>query len=181
MIRLVNRILVLVLGAALAAAGLVVILEGVATWTNSGFVWIPGKQWLAAFKTTQWSAPIVVGISIGVAAAGFLLFVMQVRPQPKRVVPYRTDSDAQWLLLRRSTEAHLQRRLSAHVPTSPIKARIKARSSRWSLIVHARAASTTRPILETAARSELASLHPPGTPRIRVRTTGARKSPTNKP
>lgn len=181
MIRLVNRILAFVIGAAIAAAGLLVIIEGVATWTNSGFLWIPGKQWLSAFKTTQWSAPIVVGVSIGVAVAGFLLFVIEVRPQPKRVVPYRTDSDAEWLLLRRSTEGHLQRRLSAQVPTSPIKARIKARSSRWSLIVRARAASTTRPILESAARSELEALHAPGSPRIRVRTTGATKTTTNKP
>ncbi len=57
------------------------------TWTNSGFLWIPGKQWLSAFKTTQWSAPIVVGVSIGVAVAGFLLFIIQVRPQPSGSSP----------------------------------------------------------------------------------------------
>jgi hypothetical protein len=181
MIRLCNRILAFVIGTVLAAAGLLVILEAISTWANSGFVWIPGKQWLSAFKTTPWSAPIVVGISVGVAVAGFLLFVAQARPQPKRVLPYRTDTAAEWLLLRRSTEAHLQRRLSAQVPTSPIKARIKARSSRWSLFVRARAASSTRPILEGAARSELASLHAPGSPRVRIRTSGASKTTTNRP
>ena len=42
--RVVNRLLVFVVGAALLAGGVLVIIEGIWTWTNSGFVWIPGDQ-----------------------------------------------------------------------------------------------------------------------------------------
>ena len=42
--RVFNRLLVLALGVAIAAAGVLVILEAIWTWTNSGFVWIPGRR-----------------------------------------------------------------------------------------------------------------------------------------
>ena len=172
--RVFNRVLVLALGVAIAAAGVLVILEAIWTWTNSGFVWIPGREWLHSFKTTAWSAPIVIAVSIAVAAVGFVLVVAEVRPQRKRHAPFSTDQ-GDWLLLRRSTEAHLQRRLATQVPVSPIKVRLKPRALRWRLKVRARAASSTKPALVDAAHSELGRLHAPSASRIDVTTTGAKQ------
>jgi hypothetical protein len=168
--RVFNRLLGVALGVAVAAAGVLVILEAIWAWTNSGFLWIPGESWLNSFKTTSWSAPIVIAVSIAVAAAGFALVVAEVRPQRKRHAAFRTDQ-GNWLLLRRSTEAHLQRRLAAQVPVSPIKVRLKPRAMHWRLKVKARAASTTKPALRDAAQTELGRLHAPSTSKIDVTTT----------
>jgi hypothetical protein len=173
MSRLINRLGALVVGAVLMAGGGLVVIEAVWTWTGSGFVWIPGRAWLSSFKTTPWSHNAVIAISIGVAIVGFLVVIIEVRPQPKRVAPYRSDHGT-WLLLRRSTEAHLSRRLETAVATTPIKVRLSPRALRWRLKVTARAARSTRPALEAAARAELDLLHAPSA-RVQVRTTGSKK------
>jgi hypothetical protein len=172
--RVFNRLLGLMLGLAIAAGGLLVIIEAVSTGIGSGFVWVSGHDWVRAFETTPWAADEVIAISIAVAAVGFLLFVAEFRPQRKRVARYSTDHGT-WLLLRRSTEAHLQRRLTVAVPTSPIKVRLKPRALLWRLNVRARAATSTAPVLQAAALSELERLHSPKATRVRVKTTGANK------
>jgi hypothetical protein len=166
---LANRLVALILGAALAAGGFLVVIEAVWTWTGSGFVWIPGQEWLSSFKATGWSDNVAIGISVGVAVAGFLLLVAELRPQRPRVARFETDHDT-WLLQRRSTESSLARRLGTTVPTTPIKTRLNA-GDHWRLKVSAPAAASTRPALEAAARTELERLHAPET-RIRVKTTG---------
>jgi hypothetical protein len=164
-----NRLFALVLGAAILAGGLLVMLEAIWAWTGSGFVWIPGNQWLRAFKTTMWSDNLVIAISIGVAIVGLALLVAQVRPQRPRLARFETDHDT-FVLLRRSTEASLGRRLAEVVPTAPISARLNPKG-RWRLKVTARAARSTRPELLAAARGELQRLHAPDA-RVQVRTTG---------
>ena len=115
LMRVFNRLFLLVLGVALAAAGVLVVIEAAWAWAGSGFVGAPVGQWLATFKATPWSAPIVIAISVAVAAAGLVLVVLEVRPQRKRHAVFATGS-GEWLLLRRSTEGHLQRRLAAQSP-----------------------------------------------------------------
>ena len=155
----VNRLFALVLGAAILAGGLLVMLEAIWAWTGSGFVWIREQTWLHAFKTTEWSASLVIAISIGVAVVGLLLLVAQLRPQRKRLAPFATEHDS-WWLLRHSTEGYLDRRLETAVPTSPIKTRLNPKG-RWRLKVTARAAASTRPTLEAAAQTELERLRAP--------------------
>ena len=142
-------------------------------WAGSGFVGLPGRQWLSTFETTPWSANIVVGISVAVAVVGLVLVVVEVRPQRKRHAEFATDS-GDWLLLRRSTEGHLQRRLAAQVQTGAVKVRLSPRSTRWRLKVKARAASATRPVLRSAARDELGRLHA-GSSTVDVSTSGPRR------
>ena len=175
MIRVVNRLLVLILGFALLVGGLLVIIEGAWNWTNSGFVVLPGSQWLKSFETTPWSDKSTILWSLAGAVVGLILVLLEIRPHRKRVVSFSTDTSGKWQLLRRSTEAHLQRRLEAQVPTSPIRARLKPGARRWSLRLTARAASSSRPTLEAAGRKELAALHAPGSSRVQVTTTGKDK------
>ena len=113
-----------------------------------------------------------MAISVGVAVVGLILLVFEVRPHRQRIARFDTDHDT-WLLVRRSTESYLARRLTTAVPTSPIKARLKPKG-RWRLKVTARAASSTRATLEAAAKSELARLHAPEA-RVQVKTTGRAK------
>lgn len=178
MIRVFNRIMLFVIGAALLGGGVLVIIEAISTWTNSGFVWIPGDQWLHSFETTAWSAPIVIAVSGVVGGAGLLLALGELKPQRKRVADYQTDDGITWLLLRRSAEAHLGRRLSKQVPVSPVRARLKPGSVWWKLTVTAKAATSTRAQLEDAAQAELDVLHAPERRRIKIRTTGATATPT---
>jgi hypothetical protein len=172
--RVFNRLLVLVLGVALAAAGVLVVVEAVYAWTGSGFVGITGRQWLMSFKTTPWSATVVVGVSVAVAATGLVLVLAELRPQRKRHAAFGTDS-GDWLLLRRSTEAYLQRRLTAQVPVDVVKVRLTPRSLRWRLKVKARAASSTRPVLQSTGRDELGRLHAPAPSTVEVTTSRPRK------
>ena len=172
--RVFNRLFLLVLGVGLAAAGVVVVIEAVWAWTGSGFAGAFVPQWLATFKTTPWSAPIVIAISATVAAAGLVLLLVELRPQRKRHAVFATDR-GDWLLLRRSTEGHLQRRLTTQVPTDVVKVRLTPRSQRWRLKVRARAASATRPALQSAARDELERLHAPASSTVTVATTGPRR------
>jgi len=177
MIRLFNRLLAFVVGAALFGAGALVVIEGLWTWTNSGFVWIPGDQWLRNFETTAWSAPIVIAISAGVGGVGLLLALGELRPQRPRMAEYRTDDGITWLLLRRSAEGHLSRRLSRQVPVSPVRAGLWPGPTQWRLSIRAKAATSSRDQLEQAARAELDRLHAPPRRRVRVRATGATAPP----
>ena len=178
MTRVVNRVLLTVIGLVLVAGGTLVIIEAIWSWTNNGFVWIPGDTWLHSFETTAWSDPATIAISVAAGALGLLLFAFAAWPRRPRAAAFPTEKAGQWSLLRRSTEAHLQRRLAAQVPVSPIKARLNPKPSRWTLKVKARAARSTRPALEQSARAELAALRAPSSSRVQVATTGAAASPS---
>jgi hypothetical protein len=136
-------------------------------------VWIPGNTWLSSFKTTAWSDPATIAISVGVGVLGLILFVAEVKPRRPRVVPLRTENTGEWVLLRRSTETHLARRLAAQVPVSPIRTRLNPKPWRWTLRVKARAAVSSKPALEQAAQAELAAIGAPSGSRVRVDTTRA--------
>jgi hypothetical protein len=157
----------------LAAGCLLVIIEAVWSWTGNGFVWIPGDAWLSAFKSTAWSDPATIAISVAVGAIGLMLFLVEALPRRPRVAPFPTDNTGDWMLLRRSTETHLQRRLASQIPTSPIKARLNPTPRHWTLKITARAAASSRPDLEQAARAELIILRAPQQSRVQVDTTGA--------
>ncbi len=173
-----NRILLTVVGLILVAGGTLVIIESIWRWTGNGFVWIPGDTWLSSFKNTAWSDPATIAISVGVGVLGLLLVAFEVLPRRPRVAAFPTDNLGEWMLLRRSTEAHLQRRLAAQVPAVPMRARLNARPRRWTLRVKARAAASAKPVLERAAQAEMAALRAPEASRVRVDTTGAANGPS---
>ena len=175
MSRLVNRVLVFLIGAVLLGGGVLVAIEAVSTWSNSGFLWIPGRQWLRSFETTAWSSTVVIAISAAVGGIGLVLFIAEAKPKRKRLLQYRSASDgpAALLLLRRPTEAHLARRVALQVPVSPVKARLAPRAGAWNVSISAEAASTSRPLLESAVQGELDALGAPSKRRLRIRTRGA--------
>jgi hypothetical protein len=169
-----NRLFAFLFGVALAGAGVVVVVEAVSIGTNSGFVWIPGASWLSSFERTAWSSTLVIGVSAAVAFVCLILLIAELRPRRKRFAPFSTDTGT-WVLLRRSTEIHLQRRLSPAVESNPVKVRLTATDRRWRVKIVARSAVSTKAVLETTVAAELRRLHSPDG-RVSIRTTGARKA-----
>jgi hypothetical protein len=77
--RAVLRVLAPLLGIALAAAGVLVVIEVVAAWvqpgTDAGLL-VPWQDWGATLAGLSWNASPVPGIAIGVGVAGLLLVIV---------------------------------------------------------------------------------------------------------
>jgi hypothetical protein len=173
MIRLLNRIFALLFGSALVAAAFVTLVNGILAWARGDFAWIPGREWLRAFRSTTWSAPMVIGVAAAVGTFGALLVVIETWPQRPRLLAYETRAAGDWRLTRRSAETHLERRLMADLPTAGVKARLDAGASGWTLKISARAGASARPALESGARAQLVRLHAPPASRVRLRIAKA--------
>jgi len=77
--RALLRILAPLLGIALAAAGVLVVIEVVAAWvlpeTDRGLL-VPWPDWLATLASLSWNQSPVPGIAIGVGVTGLLLIIV---------------------------------------------------------------------------------------------------------
>jgi hypothetical protein len=77
--RALLRVLAPLLGIAVAAAGVLVVIEVVAAWvlpaTNGGLL-VPWPYWLATLASLPWNQNPVPGIAIGIGAAGLLLIIV---------------------------------------------------------------------------------------------------------
>ena len=72
------RVLAPVLGLALAAAGVIVVIEVLAAWVRpvEGGLLVPWPDWLATLAGLSWNASPVRGIAIGLGVAGLLLMIV---------------------------------------------------------------------------------------------------------
>jgi hypothetical protein len=78
-VRVLLRVLAPLLGIALAALGVLVVLEVVAAWVQPGRargLIVPWPDWRRTLDTVTWAQPPVAGIAIGVAVAGLLLVLV---------------------------------------------------------------------------------------------------------
>ncbi len=77
--RVLLRVLAPLLGLAVAAVGVLLVLEVVAAWvrpgTTSGLV-LPWPDWYTALGSTSWTDVPVPGVAIGVAVLGLLLVLV---------------------------------------------------------------------------------------------------------
>ena len=77
--RVLLRVLAPLLGLALAAAGLLVVIEVVAAWLRPGMeggLLVPWPDWMATLASLSWNESPVPGIAIGVGVAGLLLMIV---------------------------------------------------------------------------------------------------------
>ena len=77
--RVLLRVLAPLLGIALAAAGVLVVIEVVAAWVRPGMeggLVVPWPDWMVTLASVSWNQSPVPGIAIGVAAAGLLLIIV---------------------------------------------------------------------------------------------------------
>jgi Family of unknown function (DUF6286) len=78
-VRALLRVLAPLLGIALAAVGVLVVIEVVAAWVLPGSetgLLVPWPAWGAALAAVSWNEAPVPGIAIGVAVAGLVLVVV---------------------------------------------------------------------------------------------------------
>jgi hypothetical protein len=77
--RMLLRLLAPLIGLAMAAAGVLIVIEVVAGWLRAdvtrGLV-VPWHTWRAAVENVSWAEPPVPGIAITVAVAGLLLVLV---------------------------------------------------------------------------------------------------------
>ena len=77
--RALLRVLAPLLGIALAAAGVIVVIEAGAGWVRpdmQGGLLVPWPDWMATLAGLSWNEPPVPGIAIGVGVAGLLLMIV---------------------------------------------------------------------------------------------------------
>jgi Family of unknown function (DUF6286) len=77
--RLLLRVLAPLFGLALAACGVLLVIEVVVAWVRTpatvGVV-VPWPEWQEALRETTWATPPVLGIAVGVAAVGLVLVLV---------------------------------------------------------------------------------------------------------
>lgn len=172
-----NRLLAVLVGVALMAAGLLAIIEVVLAALGQPFVLVPGTSWLRVLRTTSWSdrtPMIVLGIT---TAVGAVLVGVELRRWPPRRVAVSLDEDPeQWWITRRSLERHLARRVQRTVAADRATCRIRRARRHWRLRVALKAApSITADDARAPIRARLDELHVPGDANIRVRISAARR------
>jgi hypothetical protein len=77
--RMLLRLLAPLIGLAMAAAGVLIVIEVVAGWARSdvsGGLVVPWHRWRAAIENVSWDEPLVPGIAIAVAVVGLLLVLV---------------------------------------------------------------------------------------------------------
>ena len=77
--RVLLRVLAPLLGIALAAAGVLVVIEVVAAWVRPGMeggLVVPWPDWMVTLASVSWNQSPVPGIAIGVAVVGLLLIIV---------------------------------------------------------------------------------------------------------
>lgn len=149
--RFVNRMLGAVVAVALAAVGLVVVLEVVAASFNAGTVvvhWRVALQWA---RRATWDASVVQSTCVLMAIAGLVLVVLELKPRRRRRFTVRSEAtDAAFT--RRGVKAAVQSAVDDvdGIGASAVtvgRRRIHVRASTTA------AASDTRASLDDAVRS----------------------------
>ncbi len=77
--RVLLRVLAPLFGLALAACGVLVVIEVVVAWVRTpattGVV-VPWPQWQEALRATTWATPPVLAVAVGVSVAGLVLVLV---------------------------------------------------------------------------------------------------------
>ncbi len=104
---IVNRLLALVFGLALAAAAGVAIIEMVTALTgNAGIV--PREQWASALAELRWDDPTLVGVAIGLVLIGLALLSGELTPARPGQFALQGATDAAASIDRRGLQERLR-------------------------------------------------------------------------
>ena len=86
--RVLLRVLAPLLGIALAAAGVLVVIEVVAAWVRPGMeggLVVPWPDWMVTLASVSWNQSPVPGIAIGVGVVGLLLIIVGLAARRREV------------------------------------------------------------------------------------------------
>ena len=127
--RLVSRLLALLLGLALVAAGTIVLVECVLRAVGRPPWLIPAGQWQGALSNATWTTPWVLASLVGALVAGLLLLALALWPRTPKAIPLREEAaDRSVELDRRGLQEHL--RQVATGDDDVVAATVRARRSK---------------------------------------------------
>jgi hypothetical protein len=92
--RLLNRPLALILAAALAVAGIIVIIEVVAFHLNDSPLVLHWTTWYRWARSTHWDALVVQVWSAVLIVIGALILALELKPRRVTRLPLRSNDDA---------------------------------------------------------------------------------------
>ncbi|WP_219415438.1 DUF6286 domain-containing protein [Pseudonocardia nigra] len=155
--RVLLRVLAPLLGLALAAVGVLVVIEVVAAWVRpdaaTGVV-VPWRDWRAVLEDVTWAQSPVPAIAIGVAVVGLLLVLLGVMARRSDItldgpVPEVTVT---------TTPRVLARLVGRRVRATDDVAAASVTASRHRVAVSAQSWGAATPDLRDAVRTEVTEL-----------------------
>jgi hypothetical protein len=174
-VRAFNRVLSLLLGLALIAGGLLMVVEVVSTFVRDTPWPIRVDQWAATLRQQAFADTLSRVVFLAAAAVGLVLLVAEARPWPKRGLALATDDQRSWWLHRRSAERQVARAVRSGTSATAAKVRLRPRGRTWRLRVGVTASPEARPDIEQRARAAVQRLGGPQDAPVRVRIAKVRR------
>jgi hypothetical protein len=174
-VRAFNRVLSLLLGLALIAGGLLMVVEVVTAFVRDTPWPIRVDQWAATLRQQAFADTLPRVVFLAAAAVGLVLLVAEARPWPKRGLALTTDDQRSWWLHRRSAERQVARAVRSGTSATAAKVRLRPRGRTWRLRVGVTASPEARPGIEQQVRAAVQRLGGPQDAPVRVRIAKARR------
>jgi hypothetical protein len=174
--RQAGRLLQVVLGAALAAAGVSALVELTAVVLGAGPLLVPAGRWLDSLRETQLADPasrLVFGIAV---ALGLVLLLAQVRPSPGRQARLEGAAPGAWWVPRASAEQYVRRAVLRGTEATGARARLTPGTRRWKVRVDADGPTAIRPQVERQVWAALDQMGAPQRSAVVVRVRRARRA-----
>jgi hypothetical protein len=156
--RALNRLLSLLLGLALAVAGVIVVIEVILAAAGESFVALPANRWLGWLKATSWSTASVMAILAPMTLVGLMLLLAELRPWRSRQIRAPVGGRGEWWLLRGSTEAYLRRDLQSKTVANRVRPKLSTRGGPWRVQLKVDASEAAGPEIEHRTREALQEL-----------------------
>jgi hypothetical protein len=173
--RLLNRPLAFILAAALAAAGIIVIIEVTALHFNSGPLLLHWTTWYHWAAKTHWDQLVVQVWSAILIVAGALILALELKPPRVTRLPLRSAHDAtDAAVTRRGLAGTLRAAATGVDGISSAAVRVRRRRARVTAVSAARgraAADALKEPVTQALRGRLDDLDLRHPPRLTVRVT----------
>lgn len=168
---LVNRVLGVVLGLLLAAAGVLLIVETIAAASTADPVAVDRRALTSTLEESTWNDPLIVAIAVGLVVVGLLLLLLQVWPRQPEELPLRGTADRRATVDRRA----LAQRLTASALEDPevIGARASVTKKRASVRVRSQPGTPVEGIRQRITAQVIGTLQdlqlePAPEPRVNV-------------
>lgn len=168
----VNRALSFLLGAAIACAGFVGVVEATSLGLGHGWVWFNGQRLIATLRTTHWSSTTGVVACAAVTLAGLVLLVAELKRSPRSLVELSIPVAGQdWMVQRRSLEGRVVYVILDSTACSTMHAALRHRKGQWRLELWGTGPEGIEDDIKRVARTalEATGAPEPGTIRVRLR------------
>jgi hypothetical protein len=156
--RWINRFASGLLGLALIALGLLVVLETALIAAGRRPVWLPLDRWYSWLMRTTPASGAFLATAIVVGVVGLLILLVELRRwRPDRLLAAGTAA-MPWWVSRRTVERRTATMAAAVAGVNKAHAQARGKPRRWHLRLEAEGYSDKRDAVNRAVRQELARL-----------------------